>query len=275
MTGEPFGAFALTPAQAFFRRAASRLGAARAGRMAASLLLRAAGGKSGRAFDVPVFDTECARLHPYDNISEKRVFITPQFWEAEERAALAAFIAAGTGDFRFLDVGANAGLYTLFARSAARAAGRPFHAIAVEPSPEMLARLRFNIEASDAVKDVAVFGCAAGEREEMIAFSTNEINRGESRVAAHGDRQVPSRPLAAIIDEAGAPKIDAMKIDIEGSEFGALKGLFSAAGARYRPAMIILEISHAEGANAVQRLLAQEGYGETLRTKRNAAYARP
>lgn len=269
---EPFGAFGLTPAQAFFRRAASRLGDARASRLAASLLLRAAGGKSGKAFDVPVFDTECARLHPYDNISEKRVFITPQFWEAEERAALAGVIESGTGAFSFLDVGANAGLYTLFARSAARAAGRPFQALCVEPSPEMLARLRFNLEATGAGAEIAVFDCAAGAREETTAFSTNAVNRGESRVASHGERQVRSRPLASIIDEAGAPKIDAMKIDIEGREEAALKGLFAAAGERYRPAFIIMEQSHSSGGAAA--VLAAEGYREVLRTKRNGVFTR-
>jgi FkbM family methyltransferase len=269
---EPFGAFGLTPAESFFRRAAARLGDGRAGRIAASLLLRAAGGKSGRAFDVPVFDTECARLHPYDNISEKRVFITPQFWEAEERAALSNFIESGTGPFSFLDVGANAGLYTLFARAAAGAAGRPFRAICVEPSPEMLVRVAFNIDASGAGDEVTVFDCAAGEREETLSFSTNAVNRGESRVAAHGERQVRVRTLAEIIDEAGAPAIDAMKIDIEGSEEAALKGLFAAAGTRFRPAFVIMELSHSSGGAAA--LLAAEGYREILRTKRNGVFAR-
>ncbi|HBK92372.1 MAG TPA: hypothetical protein DDZ68_11940 [Parvularcula sp.] len=268
----PFGVFGLTPAQAFFRRAAARLGDARRGRLAASLLLRAAGGKSGRAFDVPVFDTECARLHPYDNISEKRVFITPQFWEAEERAALGRFIANGKGAFCFLDVGANAGLYTLFARSAARGAGRDFRAICVEPSPEMLARLRFNLEASGAAGEIAVHDCAAGEREEAAPFRTNAANRGESRVSGDGDRQVRVRTLAAIIDEAGAARIDAMKIDIEGSEGAALRGLFSAAGERFRPAFVIMELSHA-GAGAAA-LLGAQGYREVFRTGRNGVFVR-
>lgn len=268
----PFGALAPAPAQQFFRHAAAQLTDARASRMAASLLLRAAGGKSGRAFDVPVFDTECARLHPYDNISEKRVFITPQFWEAEERAALALLIGQGSGAFSFLDVGANAGLYTLFARAAARAAGRPLRAICVEPASEMLMRLRFNLEASGAGADVAVFDCAAGEREDLASFHTNETNRGESRVAAGGERQVRTRPLAAIVDDAAAPAIDAMKIDIEGGETAALCGLFASTGARYRPSLIIMELSHSSGDAAA--LLAAEGYRETLRTRRNGVYRR-
>lgn len=268
---EPFGAFAPSPVEEAARRMAMRLPDSFTGKRAASLLLRAAGGKSGRAFDVTVFGTERARLHPYDNISEKRVYVTPQFWEAEERAELAAFIAEGDGPFRFLDVGANAGLYTLFARSAARAAGRAFAAICVEPSPEMLARLRFNLEASGARGEVRVFDCAAGAREGEASLRTNERNRGESRIGDQGGRPVRVRPLAAIIEEAGAAAIDAMKLDIEGGEEAALNGLFAAPGERRRPPFLIVELSHSKG---LADLLAASGYRETLRTRRNAVFRR-
>lgn len=267
----PFGALAPTSFQESIRARAARLPDSFIGKRAASLLLRAAGGKSGRAFDVTVFETERARLHPYDNISEKRVYITPQFWEAEERAALAAFIAQGAGPLRFLDVGANAGLYTLFARSAARASGRGFQAVCVEPSPEMLARLRLNLAASQAGDDAQVFDCAAGASEGADAFSTNERNRGESRLGGEGGRTVRVRPLSAIIEEAGAPLIDAMKIDIEGGEPAALRGLFSACGERFRPGLIIAELSHSKQLAA---LIGAEGYCEVLRTKRNGVYQR-
>lgn len=269
----PYGALAPSPFQEAVRRRAADLSHTSLGKRAASLLLRAAGGKSGRAFDVPVFDTERARLHPYDNISEKRVFITPQFWEAKERAALAKFIAAVNGEFWFLDVGANAGLYTLFARAAARASGRGFHAICVEPSPEMEVRLRFNIEASGAGAEARIVACAAGEIEGVTTFRTNARNRGESRLDPFGERQVSLRPLAAIVDEARAPRVDAMKIDVEGGEAAALKGLFAQAGDRYRPAFVIMELAHG-GVDAAE-ILKTEGYREILRTKRNGVFARP
>lgn len=270
---EPYGALAPSAFAETVRGAAARLDDSFLGKRAASLLLRAAGGKSGRAFDVEVFGSERARLHPYDNISEKRVFITPQFWEAEERAALAAFITAGSGDFRFLDVGANAGLYTLFARSCARSARRDFRAMCVEPSPVMLARLRFNLEASGAGSDAQIFDCAAGATNDAMSFRTDTRNRGESRLQESGERQVRVRPLAAIIDAAGAPRLDAMKIDIEGGEAAALKGLFAAAGARYRPAFVIMELSHNSADAAL--MLQAEGYREILRTKRNGVFEGP
>lgn len=265
-----FGSLVPSPFQEAVRHAAAQLPDTSVARRAASVLFRLAGGKSGRAFDVTVFGSERARLHPYDNISEKRVFITPQFWEAAERAALKSFIDEGRGPFYFLDVGANAGLYTLFARSAARAAGRPFHAICVEPAPEMLTRLRFNLDAAGAGDEVRVFDCAAGERDGAARFQTNTRNRGESGVNAAGEREVRVRPLAAIIEEAGAPRIDAMKIDIEGGEEGALKGLFAGSGERYRPAFVIMELSHGSAA----ALLDAEGYRDLFRTDRNGVFAR-
>ncbi len=266
----PFGALAPSPFQEAVRRAAASLPANAFGRRAASLLLRAAGGKSGRAFDLTVFGGERARLHPYDNISEKRVFITPQFWEAEERRDLARFVGEGSGPLCFLDVGANAGLYTLFARSLARVVQRPFQAICVEPAPVMAARLAFNLAASGVSAEAQVFKCAAGERDGVTSFRTNTRNHGESRASSTGESQVRVRPLSAIIDEAGAPRIDAMKIDIEGGETAALHGLFAAPGERYRPSYVIMELSHADGS----ALLLREGYREILRTARNGVYAR-
>jgi FkbM family methyltransferase len=266
----PFGALAPSAFQEAVRRRAASLPVNAFGRRAASLFLRAAGGKSGRAFDVAVFGSERARLHPYDNISEKRVYITPQFWEAEERWELARFVGEGSGPFCFLDVGANAALYTLFARSLARVVNRPFQAICVEPAPAMAARLAFNLAASGVSAEAQVFDCAAGENDGVASFCTNPRNRGESRVQDHGERQVRVRPLAAIIDEAGAPRIDAMKIDIEGGEEAALNGLFAAKGERYRPSFVIIELSHADASAP----LIREGYRQILRTVRNGVFAR-
>ena len=268
----PFGAYAPSAFQETVRRQAASLPANAFGRRAASLLLRAAGGKSGRAFDVTVFESERARLHPYDNISEKRVFITPQFWEAEERWDLARFVGEGSGAFHFLDVGANAGLYTLFARSLARVTNRPFQAICVEPAPAMAARLAFNLAASGMSASTQVFDCAAGESDGVTSFRTDTRNRGESRIAATGGQKVRVRPLSAIIDDARAPRVDAMKIDVEGAEEAALQGLFAAPGERYRPTYVIMELSHG-GAGAARRLAA-EGYRQIIRTQRNGIFVR-
>ena len=181
MSEMAFGEFAPPAVNERARAIAHRLPHNWFGRKVASLLLGPAGGRAHRAFDVTVFGTQCVRLHPYDNISEKRVFITPQFWETEERRVLADFIRKGGGEFAFIDVGANAGLYTLFARSIAYECGRPFRAVCVEPDDTMLTRLRFNLEASGAHEEAKVFPVATGAHAGEAAFEINSDNRGESR----------------------------------------------------------------------------------------------
>ena len=61
------------------------------------------------------------RLHPYNNVSEKRVLFTPQFFDPEELAILRGRVRDG---FTFVDVGANIGAYALFVGVLAGPAGR-------------------------------------------------------------------------------------------------------------------------------------------------------
>ena len=88
------------------------------------------------------------RLHPRRNGCEMGLLFTPQFYEAGERAALAAWIAeARTAGqpFVFVDIGANVGLFSFFVASCA---GGDARILAIEPERETLRRLRFNIEAN-------------------------------------------------------------------------------------------------------------------------------
>src|SRR5262249_60909582 len=85
------------------------------------------------------------RLHPRDNGCEKNLLFTPQMYEPTERAELAAEIDRAKPDdtpFVFVDIGANVGLFSFFV--AARA-GRNARILAVEPDPENLSRLLFNM----------------------------------------------------------------------------------------------------------------------------------
>lgn len=271
---EPFGALRPSPFQDRLRALGERLPRNYLGRKAASLLLGPAGGRAARAYDVAVFGSEKARLHPFDNICEKRVYLTPQMWEFEERQILGDLISGHRGrSFDFLDVGANAGLYTLFACAQARKAGVSLKAVCIEADPEMAKRLQFNVFASSAAEMVRIFNCAASDREGDIRFTVNQSSRGLSRVDPDGEMLVAARPLSDICAEAGLQKIDAMKIDIEGHEFAALGAFFRDASASLRPSLIILEISHQPDVNATQSLLADAGYVRRFATRRNAVFA--
>ncbi len=270
---EPFGALAPTTAQTRWRALGARLPANYFGRKAASLLLGPAGGRARRPHDVTVFGSQKARLHPYDNICEKRVFLTPQLWDGAEREALADFIAAlAQDDFVFVDIGANAGLYTLFARSEAMRAGKRLRAVCIEADPEMLARLRFNVAASGAVSDVVVFGCAASGAEGILNFTVNDRSRGLSRVAPEGETRVASRPLLGLVEEARASRVDALKIDIEGHESATLGAFFRDAPVALHPTLIIVETTHQTTEQPVAEILRAAGYAVRLQTARNAVF---
>jgi len=225
VTGEdetaPFGAFRPSDREARFRRFGRLLPRNWLGRKLASLLLGPAGGRKGEPLDVEVFGGARARLHPHDNICEKRVYLTPDHWDLDERAALAAAIRAKNGrEFVFVDVGANAGLYTLFAYAAAEAAGVRLRALCIEPDPEMARRLAFNLEASGI--DASIIRSAVSDAEGEAAFAPSPRSRGMGRLDATGGARVKTRPLLDILREAEIAEIDALKIDIEGHEETAL-----------------------------------------------------
>lgn len=271
----PFGRFAPSPRQEFFRRLAKRLPSNGFGRKAASLLLGPAGGRSRRPYDVAVFGAQRARLHPYDNICEKRVFLAPQLWDPCERAALAEAIAAHADEsFAFLDVGANAGLYTLFVRSECARRGLRLRGLAVEPDPEMRRRLRFNLAVSGAGGDVEIADCAAGAAAGEAKFAPNRRSRGLGRLDPEGEFEVAVRPLADIVADAGWRGIDAMKIDIEGGEHAVLAAFFAAAPIARWPRLLLLETSHEGPARAATALCRSNGYEVRLQTKMNAVLAR-
>lgn len=271
----PFGAFAPSPAQERARRLAQALPANYWGRRAASLLLGLTGARMRRAFDVEIFGSQRARLRPYDNICEKRVYATPQLWDAEERAALARTISESVdGVFHFVDIGANVGLYALFARARCLDAGKTLRALCVEPDPEMRARLAFNARASGAEEDLTVLPYAAAGENAPLRFAVNVESRGMSRIDPAGGLRVEGRTILSILREAGVERVDAMKIDIEGHEYPALKTFFAEAPAALLPGLLILEISHEREGRRASALALERGYRELIRTRLNVVAAR-
>jgi len=267
-----FGTLAPSPIEELARRIGHRAPAVFWGRWLCSLLLWPSGGRSGRAFDVAVFGTQKARLHPHDNICEKRVFIAPHFWDPSERAALRQFIASGAGPLAFVDVGANAGLYALFAASAARAAGRAICVVAIEPAAVMRARMAFNFAASSV--DATILPFAATSAPGPVGLAVNLENRGMSRIAETGGERVEGRPLYALVSDGGLAAVDVMKIDIEGGEFAALSAFFRDAPQSLHPKLLIAETSQDDPAHSAKALVLDNGYAVKLETRQNTIFER-
>lgn len=121
------------------------------------------------------------------------------------------------------ELGANLGTETLNLAAIVGGAGR---VIAIEPSPECYRRLCERV-AANALQQVLVIRLAIDHKEGVVAFRGGpEMNSGMSHVVSvqsqQADVQVPSTTLDSLSRTYGAPAF--VWIDIEGSEFNALKG---------------------------------------------------
>lgn len=123
---------------------------------------------------------------------------------------------------RFLDVGANIGYFTLFA------AKRCAHAYGFEASPEIARRFQRNAALNPSLPATA-HAVAVSDTVGMVTFhvDANRENQGLSSLMARGNSSpvsVPSISLDAFIQRESIPKVDIMKIDVEGAEELVFRG---------------------------------------------------
>lgn len=131
----------------------------------------------------------------------------------------------------FIDVGANIGYFTLLA---SRLVGDSGKVVAVEALPAIFAALENNLKINCA-HNVRAVNCAAWDMQEMLTIYTQpEDLPGQTTVmSAWADKynledsqsRIPAAPLSEILtpDEFRAARL--VKIDVEGAEWHALRGL--------------------------------------------------
>jgi FkbM family methyltransferase len=143
----------------------------------------------------------------------------------------------GTGDFlvanlapgmTVVDVGANIGYYTLIMASRVAPGG---HVIAFEPDPfsagilaERLARRRHPWAGT-----VALHGLALGRRRSSASLHCGHTNRADNRLTPGGSRgevvPVEVVDFDGFARANGLPRVDAVKIDVQGAELMVLEGM--------------------------------------------------
>ncbi len=211
------------------------------------------------------------RLYPYNNVCEKRILFTPQYFDEAERALLASRIHA---EFRFIDIGANIGGYTLFA---AALAGPRARIVAIEPQPEIFERLVYNIQ-QNPFSCVKALNCAVADLDGEITLFVAPRNRGETSMrivnsdAGTVEIRSPAKTLASIISDEGFDRIDAIKLDVEGAEDLILDPFFRTAPKTVWPKLLMMEYSHGRWAADLPGILKNCGYREIARTHQNVAY---
>lgn len=220
------------------------------------------------------------RLHPRDNGCEKNLLFTPQMYESTEFAILAALIDKATAKndaFVFVDVGANVGLFSFFV--AARAGGRA-RILAVEPEPENLERLGFNIQANPGVP-ISPAPIALGDEAGEFAIEIDSRDRGGTRTrsinegpASADEPHVEARTLLQLARDENISAIDAIKIDVEGAENIILTPFFRDAPKSLWPRLLLMEDARDSRTAGLLKFLAAKGFVIKARTKLNVILLR-
>ena len=262
----PFGQFALPSGREAIRFSARLMGDDRLGRWTISLRRKRAIRKLTEPFDIQIDDGVKARLYPSTNRCEKRALCGVQIWDAVEREALCKSIEMPSeAPFVFLDIGANVGLYSLYANAYARHANRSIRLIAVEPSSEMGARLSFNAAASEA--PIELIRTAISTEAGDVFLSDGNGNRGEGQLAAQGEA-VTAQTLMQLCEANHIEYIDALKLDIEGQDLAVLTQFFEQAPETLHPSLMIVELDETSAAPIIE-LTQAHNYLITKRTRMN------
>lgn len=225
----------------------------------------------GQPVDIEALGAQM-RLYPEGNVCEKRVLFTPQYFDAQERELLASRIRDG---FCFIDVGANIGAYSLFV--AARA-GRGARILAVEPQPDVFARLTYNI-AQNPFGTVKAIACALADKAGELTLFLDPANKGESSVrilrsSNANSVRVPAMTLLSVVQGEGYERIDAIKLDVEGAEDLILEPFLRDAPEALWPGFVIVEDSRGRWQTDLPALLESKGYKLLAQTRLNLVYER-
>ena len=242
----PFGTHSLSAPREAWRQRAAKAGRHKIGHWYISFCRKRAVNGLSSPFDVEIIPDLKARLHPEDNRCEKRALAGVQIWDFEERGFMKATISRGptaneVKPFVFLDVGANVGLYSLFAAHYAKQAQRPINILAVEPDPENRRRLIDNAQANDV--PLTLWPAAVSDTSERLSLQSHANNRGEIKLGQEsGSETVSVTTLTEIITHSELTHIDLMKLDIEGHDLRTLKHLFENLKPSLYPRQLIIEI---------------------------------
>ncbi len=122
------------------------------------------------------------------------------------------------------DLGAYVGIYTLFFSKTAK------KVVSFEPEPSNFKELEFNVKVNK-IKNVKLVNAGIGEKNSVLTFNFNPLYPTRSTFKNIADKNGFEKTTCKIfslddfIKKEKTPKPDFIKIDIEGFEFNALKGM--------------------------------------------------
>ena len=184
------------------------------------------------------------------------VLLTGAFERAEVELACAHAREGSTA----IDIGANVGIFTVPLALSVGAHGR---VIAVEPSPENVEQLDYNIRLNDLGNvDVQPIALAAEPGEVALQLGADPAFHSTTTVVRSRDAATSTIVRADTLDhvwrEAGSPDVSFLKIDTEGGELDVLHGARELLAGCGMP--ILLEAKEQERIRALDELLVPLGY---------------
>lgn len=178
-------------------------------------------------------------INPYLNGGVDDVIYETGVWEPEIAELIKLYVPLGGV---FVDIGANIGFHSLFAASVV---GNEGLVMSFEPLPRLQQQMISSVNSNN-FKQIRVEPVALGYTSGKAILSLVEENIGASSIqnvtedrAVGSTIEVPVRTLDSYLDIL--PRVNLIKIDIEGSEFEALKGAETLL--RKTAPVIILEFS--------------------------------
>ncbi len=270
---KPFGAFPPSAFQSLLIAMGHSMPANWAGRRGASLIRSVLKRWSDAPIDAVRLGSRM-RLYANGNASEKRLMTSPQFFDPAELAILERAL---TPNFVFLDIGSNAGAYTLFV---AQRTGPGRRIVAVEPHPVARQRLQCNLDLNG-IRHVSIAPVALSDTAGTLSLFINDRNIGSSSLNAGVEPhiakrsiEVPTRTLLSLVEEERLSRIDAIKIDVEGVEDRILLPYFASAPPALWPALILMEDNRAAWTGDLPEALQRNGYVTVLATDGNMVLRR-
>ncbi len=180
-------------------------------------------------------------------------------YEPHLQAAIQEFVRGGQVAY---DVGANVGYITLLL---ARCVGAEGKVIAFEPLPENVRRLKGNLAANRQLADMQVIEGAVVESSQRVTFriglsddTGRVMDAASAPLSAEANLIVDGVSLDDLVYQRGFPPPQVIKMDIEGGEVTALRGMKRLLQ-EVRP-LLLLETHNQECSEQVWEILTQAGY---------------
>lgn len=163
-----------------------------------------------------------------------------------------------------LDIGANIGLYTI---EGGVAVGPTGNVLSIEPAPSNFHWLKANVELNH-LRNVTLIEVAVGDVDKSSTLSLSSgANKGMFSLAPSlggSSFAVKVKRIDDLLEERGVASVDLIKMDIEGSEYYALRGAMKTLQ-RSRP-VIFIELNESalrdckSSAKDIRELLYGLGY---------------